>query len=200
MTTFANLASTARSALIVVNDGVQSFSVDKVTDVTLSIGNRGRALDADIHAAAYACLHFAMPKGVSASGAGNCEPARFLVASMSKGLRQKSLVDWFAAHSNIRLRQDKKTGAWACGLAKNDAATFVEADELMALAAKAWGMPFFTPEEKTSGAKAFDLGAAMAALLARAAKELGENDPKVTFLADWAKANAPAPAKAKKAA
>lgn len=183
MTTFANLAATARASLL--DNG--KFSVAKVADVTISIGSRGRALDADIHAAAYACLHFAMPSSVSDVGALNAEPARFLVASMPRGARQKCLVDWFEAHSNIRLRQDKKTKAWACGIAKKDAKTFIPADELLAMAAKAWGNPFFSPEEVTKGAKAFDFDASFASMLNKAIKNLGNDDPRVAALTELAK-------------
>lgn len=186
MSTFANLAATARASL---RDG-NKFSTDKVADLTISIGSRGRALDADIHAAAYACLHFAMPTAIDgANGASNAEPARFLVASMPRGARQKCLVDWFEAHSNIRLKMDKKTKAWKCGLAKKDAATYIQPDDLMAMAAKAWGMPFFSPEEVTKGAKAFDLGASIAILIAKAEKEFGANDPRVAGLNAYVAAN-----------
>lgn len=185
MSTFANLAAAARTSLL---EGGK-FSTSKVQDLTVSIGSRGRGLDADIHAAAYACLHFAMPSSVSDVGALNAEPARFLVASMPRGARQKCLVDWFEAHSNIRLRQDKKTKAWACGIAKKDAKTYVQPDELLALAAKGWGMPFFSPEEVTKGAQAFDLGKSIANLLAKAEKEFGANDPRVTGLAAYVAAN-----------
>lgn len=183
MTTFANLAATARANLL--DNG--KFSVTKVADVTISIGSRGRALDADIHAAAYACLHFAMPSSVADVGALNAEPARFLVASMPRGSRQKCLADWFEAHSNIRLKQDKKTKAWSCGIAKQDAKTFLPADELLAMAAKAWGNPFFSPEEVTNGPKAFDFDASFASMLNKAIKNLGNDDPRVAALTELAK-------------
>lgn len=183
MTTFANLAAAARTSLL---EGGK-FSTSKVQDLTVSIGSRGRGLDADIHAAAYACLHFAMPSSVSDVGALNAEPARFLVASMPRGARQKCLVDWFEAHSNIRLRQDKKTKAWSCGIAKKDAKTFLPADELLAMAAKAWGNPFFSPEEVTKGAKAFDFDASFASMLNKAIKNLGNDDPRVAALQEVAK-------------
>ena len=185
MTTFANLASAARANLL--DNG--KFSVTKVADVTISIGARGRALDADIHAAAYACLHFAMPTSVSDVGAMNAEPARFLVASMPRGSRQKCLADWFEAHSNIRLRQDKKTKAWSCGIAKKDAKTYIPADELRAMAAKGWGNPFFSPEEVTKGAKAFDFDASFAAMLKKAVDNLGNDDPRVAALQELASAH-----------
>ena len=183
MTNFANLASAARASL---RDG-NAFSTSKVQDLTIIIGARGRGLDADIHAAAYACLHFAMPTSVdAANGASNAEPARFLVASMPRGSRQKCLVDWFEAHSNIRLKQDKKTKAWKCGLAKKDAATFIQHDDLLAAAAAGWAQPFFSPEEKTGGAQAFDFGKRFASFLKSAENAMGADNDMVAALKAFA--------------
>lgn len=175
------------------------FLDSKVSDKTKSIAGRSNTLVADIHAVAFAALHYAAHTSVCDEGACNGEPARKLVVAVGTGIRAKTLVDWFHAHSNVRLRMDKNK-AWTVKMVGPNHEGFLDKDATVAAMQAGWDKPFYSVEEKTSGAKAFDLGAAMASMLARAAKELGENDPKVVFLADWAKANAPAPVKPAKVA
>jgi len=168
-----------------------AYDTGAVANRISSIRTRGAKLDADIHAVAVACLHFAMPKGMGDVGDSNAEPARQLLSAMPKGSRAKTLGDWFEAYSNVRLKMGKD-GKWSVGIAKADKAH--PADKLEELAKAGEAKPFWSVEEKTAGAQAFDLNAALIKLFAQADKaiEKGQIDDtmldNVVKLRDFAKA------------
>lgn len=165
-TDFAALIADAKSKCSV--NGM--FDTDATMKRIDSIRSRGQKLDADIHAVAVACLHFAMPESVNAEcGRKNAEPARQLLSAMPKGSRAQTLADWFEAHSNVSLTRGKD-GKWSAGIAKGEKAKPDE--ELLELASKADARPFWDVAEKTGGAKAFDLNVLMIRLFAEADKAI----------------------------
>ena len=161
------------------------FDGAKVQARTKSIQGRGYKLDVDIHAVACATLFMAMPEGLG--GNSNCEPARQLLMAMPKGSRAKTLCDWFAAHSNIVLKQGKD-GKWSVGLDKSEARK--DDDALPALAKAAMDKPFWTVEEKTKGPEAFDIYAQIAVLMKKADKAIKSGQIDEKNLAAFEKFNA----------
>lgn len=156
------------------------YSAGKVGALSKSLAKRGKAYDADIHAAAVAAIYISMP--LADGGTLNGEPARQLIASIGKSSRAMTLKDWFAAFSNIRLTL--KDGAWTVKMLGPDKEGYKPAQPV-----KAFDKPFWSVEEQTRGAQAFDFAGAMARLLARAANDekLSEDDKsKAALLKTWA--------------
>lgn len=179
MTDFRTLANEYGSAMRIAGKVDSKAFANGIAVVK----DTGAKLDARIHALAMACIDMAMPSTVCDAGASNCEPARQLLNAMPKISRAKTLADWFEAHSNIRAKFDKKAGDWKCNLAKKDALSYMaSAEKLMEARAAADKQPFFTPEEKTGGAKDFDFAAGLSNFIARAAKSLGNDNPQVAAL------------------
>lgn len=148
-----------------------------------SVRDSGAKLDARIHALGMAAIAMAMPSDCHIDGASNAEAARQLVVAMPKISRAKTLADWFAAHSNIRLKFDKKTGEWKCGLAKKDSISYLHGEEKLNEAMTAAdAKPFFAVDEVTAGPRAFDFNAGFSSFILRAAKALGNDNPKVQAL------------------
>ena len=145
------------------------FDPAKVRDKTAGIKRSAANVAAGIHAVGVAALHFAMP--VSHGGTTNGEPARQLVNALPKGLRQKALVAWFEAHSNIRLRYDKKAGEYSVKLVGPDLPKmFKDGDALVKLAQAGEAQPFWAVEEKATAPSEFDAVARLEGMLKAADK------------------------------
>lgn len=149
------------------------FDADKVRDKTAGIKRSAANVAAGIHAVGVAALHFAMP--MTHGGNTNGEPARQLVNALPKGLRQKALVAWFEAHSNIRLRFDKKAGEYTVKLVGPALPKmFKDGDALVALAKAGEAQPFWAVEEKATAPHEFDAVARLEGMLKAADKFDGE--------------------------
>jgi hypothetical protein len=145
------------------------FDPAKVKAKTSGLAKSAANVVAGIHAVGVACLQFAAP--VSHGGNTNGEPARQLVNALPKGVRQKALVAWLEAHSNIRLRYDKKAGEYTVKLIGPDLPKmFKDGDTLAALAIAGEAQPFWSVAEKDHAPSEFDAVARLERMLAAADK------------------------------
>lgn len=123
------------------------------------IKTTGTKMDAVMHSTAVACLAASQ---LHENGGHHC-PLRFakMLNAMPRGSRAKTLADWAEHFSNLRAKYDKKAGEWKVGILTSASKGYKEQIDLIAAFAK----PFYEVEEKTDGAKAFDVGALMAQLV-----------------------------------
>lgn len=135
------------------------YAAAKVNAVSASIKRRRDNMDADIHAAAVASIYLSMPK--AEGGDCNGEPARQLMNAIPRGIRAKTLTDWFEANSNIRLSFDKKAGEYKVKMVAPS-----DPEYRKATPDRAFDRPFWTAKEKTDGAKVFLVQNAMANMVA----------------------------------
>ncbi len=128
------------SAFASMQEG-NGFSTSAVDKNIGWIASTGKKMDCMIHATAVVCIYLSMPHK---DGGHNCaNRALKLVNAMPKGSRVKALVAWFHAYSNIRLRWDKKAGAYTAGVLKPSAKDYKPADPQTAMS-----KPFWSVEEK----------------------------------------------------
>jgi len=139
------------------------------------IKTTGTKMDAVMHSTAVACLAASQ---THENGGHHC-PLRFerMLNAMPRGSRAKTLADWAEHFSNLRAKYDKKAGVWKVGILTPASKQHKEQIDLIAAFAK----PFYEVEEKTDGAKAFDVGALMAQLV-RACEKADKGE--VTMSAD----------------
>lgn len=152
---FSALVVTKLATMLDGND----YSADKINASSKSIQGRGAKLDVDIHATAIAAIH----RSVDHKDA-TC--AERLVNSMPKGSRVKTLVQWFAHHTNIVLTFDAKAQAYRGKMLKMDAPEFKPVVAILA----AQAAPFWTAAEKVEQGAFDDLkfANAVAMLIKRA--------------------------------
>lgn len=159
------------SASAVLTSLMSGNAVDAkaVTSATKSIALAGAKLDNQIHGTAVACIYLAMSvaEGGPATGAA---PAVALMNAMPKGSRAKALAAWFAAFSNVRLKLEN--GVWAGGVLAATLKSYAvpRPDEAMA-------KPFWSVDEAEGDPAAYNFGKAVAALLAKATKNLETMSP-----------------------
>lgn len=156
--TFGTLVTAKLATLMVGN----AYDSDKIGASCRSIAGRGATLDVDIHATAVAAIAVSVDHGDT-----GC--AERLTNAMPKGSRVKTLVQWFAHHSNIALTFDKASASYKAKMVKKDHADYKKVINLV----KAEANPFWVVPEITKPG-AFDdimFAAAVAQLIKRASNE-----------------------------
>lgn len=153
--------------------------------------------DAIIHAAAVGAIAASKPHD---QGGHDCPlRAERLLNAMPRGSRAKTLADWFEAFSNLRPKMDKSKGVWTVKNLPKTSKLYVPTIDVEAAFAK----PFYSVDEKTNGAAAFDIGAIIGQLIKgyEKASEEGaldaETDGKIVSLIAFARNSGLPTAKAK---
>lgn len=146
--------------LAMVPAGKGSVPVLALMDKNIGwIKTTGKKMDAVMHSTAVACLAASQ---THENGGHHCPiRAAKMLNAMPRGSRAKTLADWFEHFSNLRPKFDKKANEWRVGMLASTSKGYKEQIDLIAAFAK----PFYAVEEKTDGAKAFDVGALMAQLI-----------------------------------